>query len=243
MVVQDAQQVGPSGPTWPSSSKSEVRQTARALAEKLYGMDEDQIRQFVQELPSVQGVMRSRDVYYYGDTLVLKVAPNPDAPCLYEHPQVTCDCFDTEECPFVHAEEIEDCLCMNKQESSSYGTGQNEAEALLWHSLNGEYRMYFAEVFADSGDGLWLIQEKVVPLQGYEQMPLVLRDVADAVGVGDVKKQNCGHRLTTDGRGRQRWEPVIFDYGISRLWQRITGATHPDLIASEQWRVVQLPDA
>ena len=46
--------------------------------------------------------------------------------------------------------------------------------------------------------------------------------------------KNCGWR------GAQ---PVIFDYGISTLWQEMTGQTHISLIADSKWRTVYLPSA
>jgi hypothetical protein len=185
-----------------------------ALAAQLRGMNERQIRAFVQNLPSAQGVMRSREVYFY-DNVVLKLAPDPNGRCVCED-----ECF----CPY------------GPEAKRSDGEGQNEAEAALWRNIADKWRPYFAEVYDADPDGLWLIQEKVVPLMGWHQLPLILWDVKWACGIGDFARRNCGWRLVGDD-----WQPVIFDYGISTLWQEITGETHPSLIKS--WRVVQLPDA
>lgn len=86
--------------------------------------------------------------------------------------------------------------------------GDNLTEYATWLKYeHTQFAQYFAQCFACSADGEWLIMEKVEPFGSYRDSDSAFQEAMEYLSIGDGCPMNYGRRA--DG------SPVVLDYACS----------------------------
>lgn len=192
-----------------------IAEEAAAIVTVLSGMTDEQFSRYVKTLPTVG--KSNRAVYALSDNLVLKVAPL--AKCEYDclSPEKLCDCGDLPACWRYH--DIADLYCScGLEEANKYRRGQNVAELSFWNRIkdNESVVMHFAAIFGAHADGLWLVAERVNPLDWDDRAPSSFHDTMRSIGIFDRQEANMGRRIS-DGT------LLMLDYGVNEDWEEQVG--------------------